>query len=142
MTASSDCVFCRIVAGTIPATVLFQDRSIIAFLDVAPLAEGHLLVVPKSHCELLSELDPETAAELGRAFPRLGRALVGVTGAQGFNVLQNNGSAAGQVVPHVHFHLIPRRDGDNLGYRWSPGKYPEGRASVIATEFQKQLQPR
>jgi len=139
MSAPANCVFCRIVAGEIPAAVVFQNASLIAFLDVGPLAEGHLLVVPTTHCESLTDLAPETAAELGRMLPRFGRALVEVTGSEGFNILQNDGPAAGQVVPHVHFHLIPRRAGDNLGYRWLPGEYSEGRAGIIAAEFQKRL---
>ncbi len=139
MSAPPNCVFCRIVSGEIPASVVFQSEYLLAFLDVGPLAEGHLLVVPKTHCESLADLAPEIAAELGRVLPRFGRALLEVTGAKGFNVLQNDGPAAGQVVPHVHFHLIPRRSGDNLGYRWLPGKYAEGRAAIIAAEFQERL---
>lgn len=139
MPGSPQCVFCRIVAGEIPANVVYQDATVLAFLDVAPLAEGHLLVVPKVHAVSLADLSPDVAADIGRMLPHLGRALLGATGAEGFNVLQNSGPAAGQVVQHVHFHLIPRRTGDGLGYRWSPGKYAEGRATVLTAELQRRL---
>ena len=137
MPRDPDCVFCKIVGGQIPAAVVLQDENVLAFMDVGPLAEGHLLVVPRSHCGKLSDLEPEQYAALTLHLPALGKALERVTGAEGWNLLQNNGEVAGQSVPHVHFHLIPRRAGDGLGYRWKPGSYRAGRADELATAYRE-----
>ncbi len=142
MSASRDCIFCRIVQGEVPAHKVYEDDACLAFLDIAPLAEGHVLVIPKPHAETLDTVPPETAAHLGRVLPKLGAALRSVTGAAGFNVLQNNGTIAGQEVPHVHFHMIPRHDDDGLGYRWRPQQYAEGRAESIAQQLSHTIDDR
>lgn len=116
--------------------MVYEDDAVIAFLDVAPLTEGHLLVVPREHFGKLTEVPPSVAAKLGSVLPSLGRALLEVTKAEGFNVLVNEGRAAGQQVSHLHFHLIPRKSGDLLGYRWNPGSYPPGRAGELAVLLQ------
>ncbi|MCH8150373.1 MAG: HIT family protein [Planctomycetes bacterium] len=139
MARKEDCIFCKIVAREIPAFVLFESESGLAFLDVNPLSDGHLLLVPRDHYERLSEVPPPIAAELAEAIPCLGRALLAATKAEGFNVLLNEGAVAGQVVPHVHFHLIPRKSGDGLGYRWNAGAYQTGRAEEIAAAYKKAM---
>jgi histidine triad (HIT) family protein len=98
-----------------------------AFLDIAPLAEGHLLLVPLEHYRRLDDMRPELVASVCSRLAELGSAVVRVTGAQGYNVLQNNGRVAGQVVEHVHFHVIPRKADDGLGYRWLAKSYAPGR---------------
>jgi len=133
--AGSECVFCRIVAGELPCYRIFEDDVSIAFLDIGPLAEGHLLVVPKKHYEQITEMPADEVAALARNLPLLARAVVRATGAEGFNILQNNGRCSGQVVMHVHFHIIPRREGDGLGYRWPAKRYPEGRAEQIQRQI-------
>lgn len=138
-TRDPQCIFCRVVSAEIPSAVVFEDGSVLAFLDTGPLADGHLLVVPREHAALLTDLSADAAARLGSVLPRLGRALLQVTGAAGFNVLLNNGSVAGQVVNHVHVHLIPRRESDGLGYRWNAGKYTAGRADQLAVDMQDAL---
>jgi histidine triad (HIT) family protein len=134
-----ECVFCKIITGDIPAGVVYSDDSLIAFLDIAPLAEGHLLIVPREHYGQWVELPLDLAGELGAAIPSLGRALLEVSGAEGLNVLTNQGAVAGQVVPHVHIHLVPRREGDELGYRWKAGKYPPGRDAELVAAYKKAL---
>ncbi len=134
-----DCVFCKIVAGDIPCHIVFQSREMLAFLDIGPLADGHVLLVPEEHYETIIDLSAEMAAELAKTMRWLGKALLTVTGATGFNVLQNNGAVAGQVVNHVHFHLIPRFEGDGLGYRWNAGSYEPGRAETLASAYQEAL---
>lgn len=131
-----DCVFCKIVSAQIPAYVVHEDQSTIAFLDIGPLAEGHLLVVPRMHVSRLSDLPAQAAADLGSKIPLLSRALMKVTSKDAFNLLCNEGEAAGQVVKHVHVHLIPRRSGDQLGYRWNAGSYSGNRAAELAARFQ------
>ncbi len=130
-----NCIFCKIVAGQIPAMKVYEDEAILAFLDIGPLAEGHLLIIPKEHAERLEEVNPDVLAQLARQLPRLARAVLSVTQAAGYNLLQNNGRVSGQEVPHVHFHIIPRAAGDGLGYRWLASKYPPGRGE----ELQKKL---
>ena len=135
MSSAADCVFCKIVAGQIPSLKLLEDQDCLSFLDVGPLAEGHTLLIPKTHYEKLTDMPDEVVARVMAHLPRLGRAVMRVTGAEGFNLLQNNGKVSGQVVPHVHFHIIPRVAGDALGYRWPAGSYPEGRAENLARQF-------
>jgi len=129
--SESSCVFCKIVAGEIPALRVFEDETTLAFLDVGPLAEGHLLVIPKAHYERLEDMPPDVVAAVARNLPPLGRAVTQATSAPGYNVLQNNGKVSGQVVPHVHIHLIPRAPSDGLGYRWNASEYPAGRAEAV-----------
>lgn len=136
---AADCVFCKIVAGAIPSAKVFEDDHIIAFLDIGPLAEGHLLVVPRAHYRQIVELPRELSAAMAATLPRLAAAVLAVTGATGLNIVQNNGRSAGQVVDHVHVHLIPRRDGDGLGFRWNAGSYAPGRADQLAGELRSAL---
>ena len=140
MARREDCIFCKIVAGEIPASALFESETGLAFLDVNPLSDGHLLFVPRDHYERLSQIPPALAREMAEAIPRLGRALLAATKAEGYNLLLNEGAAAGQVVPHVHYHLIPRKSGDGLGYRWNAGAYEAGRADEIADAYKKAMQ--
>ena len=142
MSATPDCIFCRIAAGDIPASIVFKDETVLAFLDIAPLAEGHLLVIPCAHHTCLSEMPAEVAAALAARLPALGKALREVTQAAGFNLLANEGAVAGQEVEHVHFHLIPRKANDGLGYRWKPGEDPQGRAEELRQSLQQALAAR
>lgn len=113
-----DCLFCKIVAGQIPCTKVAEDENCLTFMDINPISPGHTLVIPKRHCEAIHEMSPEEAAHIGRCLPALAAAVKAAVGAEGLNVLQNNGTCAGQAVAHLHFHLIPRWPGDGLGYRW------------------------
>lgn len=139
MASDSNCIFCKIAAKQIPALIVHETDALIAFLDVNPLAQGHLLVIPREHHERIVDMPDETLGQLAASLPRLGRALLNVSGAAGFNLLQNNGSVAGQVVPHVHFHLIPRQADDGLGYRWNAGSYPPGRDAELAAAYRSAL---
>jgi len=118
----ADCVFCKIAAGDIPCTKVYEDEVCLAFLDIGPISSGHTLLIPKKHYETISEMPAAEAAHLAAQLPVLARAVQEAVGAQGINILQNNGAVAGQEVPHVHVHLIPRRPGDGLGYRWPAKK--------------------
>ncbi|MGB0717214.1 MAG: HIT family protein [Phycisphaerae bacterium] len=141
MTLDMTCIFCRIIAGEIPSAKVYEDDQAFAFLDIGPLSEGHLLVIPKTHVAHLVDMTSEQAAAVGRVVPTLGKALLSVTGADGLNMLVNNGKSAGQEVMHVHWHLIPRVAGDGLGYRWSAGSYPEGRLDELAEAYRSALDP-
>ena len=139
MSRDPNCIFCKIVSAEIPSAVVYEDESVLAFLDVGPLADGHLLVIPREHYTRLTDVPSERCAQMASMLPFLGRAALEVTKAEGFNVLLNQGSVAGQAVPHIHFHIIPRKKDDQLGYRWNAGKYPEGRAAQLAAAYQAVL---
>ncbi len=139
MSHDSHCAFCKIVAAQIPASVVFENQTSLAFLDIGPLADGHLLLIPRDHYPALVDMPREESTRLLSVIPVLGRALLEVTGAEGFNVLINNGTAAGQVVPHAHIHLIPRQSGDKLGYRWHVSSYENDRPAELALAYQEAL---
>jgi len=126
-------IFARIIAGEVPCYRVYEDDKVLAFLDVAPLARGHTLVIPKEPAETLAELSDESAAAIGRLLPRLCRAVMSATGATAYNVLQNNGPAAHQAVFHVHFHIIPKyADGSGLGIGWPAGRLDGAAATSLA----------
>jgi histidine triad (HIT) family protein len=109
---SEDCIFCSIVAGDIPARVVYEDDETLAFLDANPLAPGHTLVIPRAHHERLTDLDDDTVSAVFQALYDLTGAVEAGVDADGSNVAFNNGEAAGQEVPHVHGHIIPRFEND------------------------------
>lgn len=128
----ADCIFCKIVRGELPCTKLLEDADVLAFMDIGPIQPGHALLIPKKHYERTVEMSGEEVAGLMRHLPRLAKAIVAATGADGYNVFQMNGACAGQVVPHVHFHIIPRRNGDGIRFGWPAKKYAEGEMDVLA----------
>ena len=116
-------LFEEIAKGEAPSHKIYEDDVVFAFLDINPLSKGHSLVIPKKQVTFLDEMDDETAASIGKVLPRIARAIMKVTGAKCYNVLQNNGSMAHQVVPHVHFHIIPKYSKeDGLGVGWDASK--------------------
>jgi len=132
----SDCIFCKIVSGSVPCTKVYEDDSVLVFLDVAPLAKGHCLVIPKEHAEFICEVSDigQVAKMVQKVSSVLGELNDGV------NVLQNNGKSAGQLVPHVHFHLIPRNSGDNVNLgSWKTIEYEENEASLLAEKIKNLL---
>lgn len=122
----SDSVFSKIIRGEIPAQKIYEDDAVIAILDINPLSVGHAMVIPKEPAETMHELSDGSAAAVGRVLPRVARAIMKVTGATSYNILQNNGGDAGQEVMHVHVHVIPRfagkGEGAGLEKSWSPMK--------------------
>ncbi len=131
----STCVFCKIVEGQIPAMRVYEDDAVLAFLDIGPLAEGHLVLIPRDHYVRLEDMPDELLARVAPIFSRLARAVQKVSGADAYNLLQNNGRAAGQEVMHVHFHIIPRKPADGLGFRWKASKYEGDRGRQIAEQL-------
>ncbi|MGE0790181.1 MAG: HIT family protein [Sandaracinaceae bacterium] len=119
-------IFDKILDGQIPAHRVYEDEHVLAFLDINPLSEGHVLVIPKERKAYLHELSDDQAAAIGRALPRLARAVMKATGASAYNVLQNNGAVAHQAVFHVHFHIIPKTDAGGLGIGWRSGQLADG----------------
>jgi histidine triad (HIT) family protein len=128
----TESIFTRIMRGDIPCHRVYEDEHVFAFLDIGPLSEGHTLVVPREQAATLDRLSDESAAAIGRVLPRLCRAVMAATGAQDFNVLQNNGLLAHQAVPHVHFHIIPRHAEAGLGIEWPAGKLESAHGAALA----------
>lgn len=134
-------IFSKIIAGEIPCFRIHEDEHVFAFLDINPLSRGHTLVIPKEPAETLDQLSEESAAALGRVLPRISRAILRATGATAFNILQNNGASAHQVVMHVHFHIIPKyTDGSGLGIQWPARSLSADEGTSLATAIADQLQ--
>jgi histidine triad (HIT) family protein len=112
--AEPDCIFCRMVAGELPSTKIFENDSVIAIMDISPWTKGHCLVIPKAHSANIWEISEEDAAEVMKAARTLGGALKKAFQPDGLNLLQSNGHAAWQTVGHFHLHLIPRWFSDSL----------------------------
>ncbi|MGE3165724.1 MAG: HIT family protein [Planctomycetota bacterium] len=130
-------IFDRIIRGEVPCHRVYEDDHVFAFLDINPLSPGHTLVVPREGRPFLHELSDESAAALGRALPRIARAVLAATGATAYNVLQNNGAAAHQAVLHVHFHIIPRHGPQGLGIEWQAGTLADADGQAMARSIRK-----
>lgn len=115
-----DCIFCKLANGVIPTNSIYEDDKFNVILDMGPATKGHALILPKQHADNLFELDDETAACAMKLAKMLGKKLVDKLGADGLNVVQNNGETAGQTVMHYHLHLIPRYKDDNQHILWEP----------------------
>lgn len=133
--SASNCIFCKIASGEIPSIRLLDTPDVLAFLDIGPLAPGHALLIPRQHYESILDVPPQALATVTAVLPRLAGAILHATGAPGMNILQNTGRSAGQVVLHLHFHLIPRREGDRLGFRWDAGTYAPGEAESVRSKI-------
>ena len=137
-------IFTRIILREILCHEVYRDAHVIAFLDISPLSVGHVLVVPVEEREFLHELSEESAAAIGRALPRVARAVIAATGATAYNVLQNNGAAAHQAVPHVHFHIIPKYGegsgvGCGLGVDWNAGQLASADATILVAKIREHI---
>jgi histidine triad (HIT) family protein len=118
--AAPDCLFCKIVAGETPATIVAEDERTIAFMDISPATRGHALVIPRAHVRDIHEIDPDDLAAVATAAQRVAARAIERLGADGVNLLNSNGSAAWQTVFHFHVHVIPRYEGDPLRLPWVP----------------------
>jgi histidine triad (HIT) family protein len=135
----SDCLFCRIVAGQIPSTRVYEDDLILAFMDIGQVNPGHVLVAVKRHAENLYELDDAQAAAVQRAAARVARAIRDAFDPQGLSVYQANGRAAGQTVFHYHVHLVPRREGDGMALAWPVKNPPRDELEKHAARIREKL---
>lgn len=133
----SDTIFTKIIAGEIPCHRVYEDEHVLAFLDIGPLAEGHTLVIPKEPAATLDRLSDEAGSALGRVLPRICRAVMQATGAEAYNVLQNNGVEAGQEVMHLHFHIIPKTAGSGLQKQWTPGQIDHEAGAALASRMRE-----
>lgn len=121
-----ECVFCKIANGEFPATKLLENKNTISFLDINPVNHGHILVMPKKHYETVMDVPGKELGKVMEMVPPLAKAVAEVTNADGLNIFQTNKPCAGQTVPHVHFHIIPRHKDDGFHFGWRQGRYNEG----------------
>ena len=117
-----NCIFCKIAAGEIPSATLYEDDDFRVILDIEPASEGHALILPKEQYANLYEMEDELVAKAHVLAKKMITKLTNILECDGYNILQNNGSAAGQTVFHFHIHLIPRYKDDNVKVGWKPGK--------------------
>ncbi len=116
-------LFERIVNREIPATIVYEDERTLAFMDIGPIVKGHTLVIPKTCYDLITKVPDDLLAHLIIVSKRIAAAQIKAFGADGVNIIQNSGKAAGQEVPHFHFHIIPRFDGDGHHWNWDAKRY-------------------
>ncbi|HEY1289023.1 MAG TPA: HIT family protein [Burkholderiales bacterium] len=135
----ADCVFCKIVAKQIPATVVHEDEHTLAFMDIGQVNPGHVLVAVKKHAENIFALDEAQAAAVFRAAARVARAIRSAFEPQGLSVYQANGAAAGQTVMHLHLHLVPRHDGDGMALTWPVKNPPREKLAEYAQKIRAKL---
>ena len=130
-----DCLFCKIAAGEIPATIVDEDERTIAFMDISPATRGHLLVIPRSHAANLHEASEDDVAAVHLAAKRMASLVVERLGADGVNIIQSNGAPAWQTVFHLHVHVIPRYEGDPLKLPWVPHEGDPEKIAAAAKEL-------
>jgi len=135
----ADCVFCRIVAGQIPSTRVYEDGLTLAFMDIGQVNPGHVLVAIKPHAENLYALDDSQAAAVQRTTARVARAIRDAFAPAGLSVYQANGKAAGQTVFHYHVHLVPRYEGDGMALSWPVKNPPREKLEEHAAKIRGKL---
>lgn len=130
-----NCIFCKIANGEIPSATLYEDEEFRVILDLGPASRGHALILPKKHAANLFELPDETAEKVMVLAKKIAGRLKEGLGADGINLVQNNGEAAGQTVFHFHMHLIPRYEGDSVQVTWTPGTLTDADKEEILKLF-------
>ena len=133
------CIFCRIVAGSIPCHRIYEDDMVLSFLDIGPVTPGHTLVIPKAHYGTVMAAPPELMAELARRLPRLARAVTQAVHCPACHVLLNSGAEAMQSVAHLHYHIIPRRLDDSFHVPWPAGTLDKAVAQSLTARISENL---
>jgi histidine triad (HIT) family protein len=127
------------VAGQVLVEKVYEDEIVLAFLDIWPLSDGHTLLIPRQHFNNLDDCPAELLGQLAQRLGRIAKAVVSAVQADGYNILCNNGRAAGQLVEHLHFHIIPRKTADGVFDRWPAYKYPQGKINRLAAKIRQTL---
>ncbi|MFD1206758.1 MULTISPECIES: HIT family protein [Sporosarcina] len=138
----TSCIFCKIAEGSLPSEKIYEDESVVAFMDVMPVTKGHVLIIPKAHRENIYEMTAEEAANLFQVVPKIANILKEEFAPAGMNLLQNNGAPAGQAVFHFHLHLIPRYDEtDGFQFEWNAKveEFTQERLHEIANGIRKRF---
>ena len=139
MKTDPDCIFCKIVAGQIPAFKLYENEDALAFMDINPVHDGHCLVISKVHHPTVFEIEPETFAAVSRAVVKVAGAVNNAVSPDGLNLVQSNGPGAAQSVPHFHMHVLPRKLGDELKVNWELKPGDRDRIAAIAERIRAHL---
>lgn len=134
-----DCIFCKIVEGKISSNKIFEDKHNIAIFDINPIAKAHTLFITKEHYPNLLDVPAKKIPLLFVNLPRLVSTILKATGCEGFNIVQNNQRCAGQLIPHLHLHIIPRRPGDQINFNWCPQPYQKDEMTKLAKIISKEL---
>ena len=134
-----NCIFCKIANGEIPSATIFEDRDFRVMLDIGPATRGHVLILTKEHYDNIYEIDAETAGKLFSLASVIARAMKKVLNCDGMNILQNNGTVAGQTVFHFHLHLIPRYEGDQVQVTWPQGSITEEEKEELVKSMKKEI---
>ena len=134
-----DCIFCKIANGESPSATIFEDRDFRVMLDIGPATRGHVLILTKEHYDNIYEIDAETAGKLFSLASVIARAMKKVLNCDGMNILQNNGTVAGQTVFHFHLHLIPRYEGDQVQVTWPQGSITEEEKEELVKSMKKEI---
>ena len=130
-----NCIFCKIIDGSIPSTVVYEDADFKAIMDISPAAKGHVLILPKKHCADLLSIDPDVAFKALIIASKIANAQKKAFNCDGINLLQNSGEAAWQSVFHLHIHLIPRYKDDKVMVPWEHLSYADGEAEEYAAKI-------
>lgn len=130
-----NCIFCKIAAGEIPSATLYEDDDFRVILDLGPASEGHALILPKEHFANLYEIEDEVASKVLVLAKKIATKMTEVLGCDGFNLVQNNGTTAGQTVFHFHMHLIPRYKDDTVQLTWTPGQLNDATKDQLLKAF-------
>ena len=130
-----DCIFCKIIKGEIPSEKIYENERVLAFLDIAPVNIGHTLVIPKEHYANIFETPEETLTEMLKVTKKVGIAIKTQMRADGVNININNDSAAGQIVFHLHIHIIPRLKDDGFSMWYGKRPYDDGEMSIVANKI-------
>ena len=134
-----NCIFCKIIDGSIPSTVVYEDSDFKAIMDISPAAKGHVLILPKKHMPDLLAIDPDVASKVLKVASKIANAQKKALGCDGINMLQNSGEAAWQSVFHLHVHLIPRYKDDGVVIPWKTLSYADGEAEEYAAKIRAAL---
>lgn len=129
-----DCIFCKIVKGELPSYKVYEDEHTLAFLDISPVNHGHTLVIPKKHHSNMEDINQEELNQVIATVKKIGQAVKEKLGAPSYNIGENNDKEAGQIIPHIHFHVIPRFGNDCLKL-WPQGPYKEGEAEQVLAKL-------
>lgn len=133
-----DCIFCKIANEDVPSYKVYEDEKVVAFFDILPVTPGHTIVIPKQHVSDLEGLSKEDFCFLTQAVKKIGQAMLDGLKVKGYSIYLDNKSAANQHVPHVHFHVVPRAEGDGLE-RWPQSGYNDGDAEKYLKKIKKEI---
>ena len=133
-----DCIFCKIAAGEIPSRKIYEDKDLIAIMDLNPTSKGHSLIIPKEHCTNIYDIDEDIAAKVMKTAKKLATKMTVALNCDGFNLLQNNGKTAGLTMFHFHMHLIPRyKDADNNMLKFTSVSFSDEEMDAIRNQIIK-----